>query len=319
MARYFGGECITKDARDIFRRALDIGITHFDLANNYGVPRGSAEINFGRLLSNGFKHYRNEIVIATKAGYQAWDGPCGGGGSRKHMRASLDLSLRRLNIDYVDIFYSHCPDATTPLEETIGALVDAVERGKARYVGLSSYSPELTVQAIKLLREWRVPCIVHQPSYSMLNRWIEAELLDVLADNGVGCVAFAVLAQGLLTNSVMAAPGRSGSERGRRPFGRENLAHAAALNLIAKRRGQSLEQLAIAWALRESRITSVLIGVRNVDQLDELVANVEQLHFSQEELTEIDAHAVNGDINYWQTSYSYAEVTKVRRNAESAI
>jgi L-glyceraldehyde 3-phosphate reductase len=318
MAHHFGGEHVTKDARDIFCRALDTGITHFDLASNYGMPPGSAEINFGRLLSGGFKHYRNEIVIATKAGYQAWKGPYGGGGSRKHIRASIDLSLRRLNIDYVDIFYSHCPDTTTPLEETLGALADTVERGKALYVGLSSYSPELTVQAITLLREWRLPCTIHQPSYSMLNRWIEAELLDVLADNGIGCIAFAVLAQGLLAKSVVTVPGRSGPERRRRPFGSENLARAAALNLIANRRGQTIEQLAIAWALRDPRITSVLIGVRSVDQLNELLASVKQLHFSQEELTEIDAHAVNGHINYWQSPYNYAEVTRAQRNPESS-
>jgi L-glyceraldehyde 3-phosphate reductase len=300
----FGSDRPLDVGRAIVRRAFDLGITHFDLANNYGPPYGSAEINFGRLLREDFRPYRDELVLSTKAGWDMWPGPYGDLGSRKYLLASLDQSLRRMGLDYVDIFYSHRFDPDTPLEETLGALDSAVRQGKALYVGISSYSGPRTREAVEILRRMGTPLLIHQPSYSMLNRWVETELLDVLEEEGVGCIAFSPLAQGLLTDRYLdgvppdsrAAQDKSLSSD---MLSEENLRHVRALNDIAAARGQSLAQLALAWVLRDPRVTSVLIGASSVRQLEQNVAALDRLDLSADELAAIDEHAVEGGINLW--------------------
>jgi L-glyceraldehyde 3-phosphate reductase len=303
----FGDDRPLGVSRAILRRAFDLGITHFDLANNYGPPYGSAEINFGRILNEDFRQLRDELVISTKAGYDMWPGPYGDWGSRKYLLASLDQSLQRMGLDYVDIFYSHRADPETPLEETMGALDAAVRQGKALYVGISSYSPRRTEEAIEILAHLGTPVLIHQPSYSMFNRWIEPELLGVLEREGVGCIAFSPLAQGLLTNKYLdGVPDDSRVRRGLHfsadLITPENLARVNALNEIAQRRGQSLAQLAIAWILRDARVTSALVGASSVAQLEDTVAALNNPDFDDAELAEIDEYAVDGALNIWQQS-----------------
>ena len=303
----FGEDWPLETQRAILRRAFDLGITHFDLANNYGPPPGSAETHFGRFLAEDFAPYRDELVISTKAGYLMWPGPYGEWGSRKYLLASLDQSLKRMGLDYVDIFYSHRFDPNTPLEETMGALASAVSQGKALYVGISSYSAAKTREAVAILRAMDVPCLIHQPSYSMLNRWVEPELLPALEDEGVGCIAFSPLAQGLLTDKYLGdVPDSARVRRAdsfREDFLREeNLRKVRALDAIARRRGQSLAQMALAWVLRDPRVTSVLIGASSVRQLEENVAALDGLSFSDAELEEIDRHATDADVNIWAQS-----------------
>jgi L-glyceraldehyde 3-phosphate reductase len=303
----FGDDRPIETQRAMLRRAFDLGITHFDLANNYGPPYGSAERNFGRLLAEDFRPYRDELIISTKAGYDMWPGPYGQWGSRKYLLASLDQSLRRMGLDYVDIFYSHRFDPETPLEETMGALDAAVRQGKALYVGISSYGPEKTREAAAILKRLGTPCLIHQPSYSMLNRWIEKGLLDVLEEEGIGCIAFSPLAQGLLTDKYLRGiPETSRAAQGKSLPGRhlseENLARIRALNEIAARRGQTLAQMALSWVLRDRRVTSVLIGASSVKQIDDNVAALNAPALSAEELAEIDRYAQEGDINLWARS-----------------
>src|ERR1035437_8005146 len=303
----FGESRPIDDSRAILRRAFDLGITHFDLANNYGPPYGTAELNFGRLLAQDFSRYRDELVISTKAGYDMWPGPYGNWGSRKYLLASLDQSLQRMGLDYVDIFYSHRLDSDTPLEETMGALHTAVRQGKALYAGISSYSAKRTAQAIEILRGLGTPLLIHQPSYSMLNRWIEQELLSLLDEEGVGCIAFSPLAQGLLTDKYLGGIPESSRVRTGVSFSEqlltdENLERVRALNEIAERRGQTLAQLALAWVLRDPRVTSAAIGVSSVDQLENNVAALERLDFDPDELDEIDRYAQDGAINIWAPS-----------------
>ncbi len=305
----FGGADVFETGRAVLRRAFDRGITHFDLANNYGPPYGSAEENFGRWMAMDFRPYRDELVIATKAGYDMWPGPYGIGGSRKYLLASLDQSLKRMGLDYVDIFYSHRVDPTTPLEETMGALVQAYRQGKALYVGISSYSPELTREAEAILRSERVPLLIHQPSYSMLNRWVEQGLLSTLGELGVGCIAFSPLAQGMLTTKYLGgvpedARAARGGSLSANFLSEENLGRIQRLNEIATRRGQTLAQMAIAWVLRDPRVTSALIGARSVEQLDDSLAALANLEFSNEELEEIDRYAEEGGIDIWKRSSS---------------
>ncbi|WP_391345780.1 L-glyceraldehyde 3-phosphate reductase [Azospirillum sp. A23] len=304
----FGGTDVFATGRAVLRRAFDRGVTHFDLANNYGPPPGSAEENFGRILATDFRPYRDEMVISTKAGYEMWPGPYGNWGSRKYLVSSLDQSLKRMGLDYVDIFYSHRVDPRTPLEETMGALDHIVRQGKALYVGISSYSPEMTRRAVGILKQLGTPCLIHQPSYSMLNRWVEGGLLDTLDDLGMGCIAFSPLAQGMLTNKYLggqpadARAAKGGSLRANF-LSPENLERIRALDAIAKRRGQTLAQMAIAWVLRDPRVTSALIGARNVEQLDNSLDALNSLSFSPEELAEIDTHAVaDAGINLWSAS-----------------
>jgi L-glyceraldehyde 3-phosphate reductase len=303
----FGGDRPFETQRAIVRRAFDLGITHFDLANNYGPPYGSAEENFGRILATDLRGYRDELVISTKAGYDMWPGPYGNHGSRKYLLASLDQSLARMGLPYVDIFYSHRVDPDTPLEETMGALDTAVRQGKALYAGISSYSPERTRQAAEILRGLGTPLLIHQPSYSMLNRWIEDGLLDVLGDEGVGCIVFSPLAQGLLTGRYL--DGVPEGSRASRPgsmdrdqLSEETLAKVRALNDLAARRGQSLAQLAVAWTLRDPRVTSALLGASSVAQLEDNVAALGNLAFDDDELAEIDRHATDAGINLWAES-----------------
>jgi L-glyceraldehyde 3-phosphate reductase len=303
----FGDDRPLSDQRAIIRRAFDLGITHFDLANNYGPPPGSAEENFGRILRTDLAGHRDELIISSKAGYDMWPGPYGEWGSRKYLLASLDQSLARMGLDYVDIFYSHRFDPDTPLEETVGALDAAVRQGKALYVGISSYGDERTREAARLLRELGTPLLIHQPSYSMLNRWIEPELLDVLGEEGIGCIVFSPIGQGMLTDKYLGGvPEDSRAAQDgflKRDFlTEENLARVRALDEIAKRRGQALAQMAIAWTLRDARVTSALIGASSVAQLEQNVAALEQLDFSDEELAEIDRHAVDSGINLWAES-----------------
>jgi L-glyceraldehyde 3-phosphate reductase len=305
----FGDDRPLASSRAILRRAFDLGITHFDLANNYGPPYGSAEINFGRIFAEDFRSYRDELVISTKAGYDMWPGPYGEWGSRKYVLGSLDQSLRRMRLEHVDIFYSHRFDPETPLEETMGALHTAVQAGKARYVGISSYGPRRTEEAARILRELGSPLLIHQPSYSMLNRWIEGELLDVLAREGAGAIVFSPLAQGLLTEKYLAGvPEDSRLRRGNyfseQMISDENLARARALNEIAQRRGQTLAQFAVAWVLRDPRVTSALLGASSVTQLEQNVAALERADFDADELGEIDRHAVDSGINIWEASSS---------------
>lgn len=305
----FGDDVPFERQRAILRRAFDLGVTHFDLANNYGPPYGSAERNFGRHLKDDLRPYRDELVISTKAGYDMWPGPYGEWGSRKYLLASLDQSLTRMGLDYVDIFYSHRSDPDTPLEETMGALATAVKSGRALYAGISSYSPERTRQAAQILEDLGVPLLIHQPSYSMLNRWIEEELLDTLGELGVGCIAFSPLAQGMLTDRYLnGIPEGSRASKGRSLdpglLTPTALTHIRALNDIAASRGQSLAQLALAWALRDQRMTSVLIGASSVAQLEANVAAVDNLAFTDDELAAIDRHAVESGINLWKRSSS---------------
>ena len=304
----FGGTDVFETGRAMLRRAFDRGVTHFDLANNYGPPYGSAEENFGRVMATDFAAHRDELVISTKAGWDMWPGPYGDvGGSRKYLIASCDQSLKRMGVDYVDIFYSHRVDPKTPLEETMGALAHLHRQGKALYVGISSYSPELTRQAAAILADYKVPLLIHQPSYSMLNRWVEESLLDTLADLGTGCIAFSPLAQGMLSakylNGVPAdARAAKGGSLGQGLLSDENIARIRALNAIAERRGQTLAQMAIAWVLRDPRVTSALIGARTVEQLDNSLDAVKNLGFSSEELAEIDRHATEGAVDLWKVS-----------------
>jgi len=303
----FGGDHPSEVQRAIIRRAFDLGITHFDLANNYGPPYGSAEQNFGRILASDLAGHRDELVISSKAGYDMWPGPYGIGGSRKYLLASLDQSLRRMGLEYVDIFYSHRFDPETPLEETMGALDTAVRQGKALYVGISSYSARRTQEAAAILRRLGTPLLIHQPSYSMLNRWIEGELLDVLGKEGIGCIVFSPLAQGLLTDRYLA--GVPAGSRASHPgslstdFLREDtLAKVRALNQIAARRGQTLAQLALGWSLRDPRVTSALIGASSVAQLEQNLGALDNLAFSSAELAEIDRYATESGINLWAAS-----------------
>ena len=305
----FGDDRPLATSREIVRRAFDLGITHFDLANNYGPPYGSAEINFGRILAEDLRPYRDELIISTKAGYDMWPGPYGEWGSRKYLLASLDQSLERMGLEYVDIFYSHRFDPETPLEETMSALDAAVRAGKARYVGISSYGPRRTEEAARILRELGTPLLIHQPSYSMLNRWVEEELLDVLQREGAGAIVFSPLAQGLLTGKYLEGiPDDSRVRRGNylteELISDENLRRARALNEIAQRRGQSLAQLAISWVLRDPRVTSALLGASSVQQLEQNVAALRNLNFDPGELEDIDRHAVDGQINIWEESSS---------------
>jgi len=305
----FGGVDSFETGRAVLRRAFDRGVTHFDLANNYGPPAGSSEEQFGHWLDLDFRPYRDELIVSTKAGYLMWPGPYGNLGSRKYILASLDQSLKRMGLDYVDIFYHHRPDPDTPLEESMGALDQAVRSGKALYVGVSSYSPELTREAYRILKAQGTPFVIHQPSYSMLNRWVEDGLLDTLAELGLGCIAFSPLAQGLLTTKYL-----NGVPEGSRAtrsvsfspelITPENIERISALNEIAKARGQTLAQMAIAWVLRNPAVTSALIGARNVEQLDNSLDALNNLQFSGEELRSIDTHATEGGIDLWRNHSS---------------
>ncbi|KVH04664.1 L-glyceraldehyde 3-phosphate reductase [Burkholderia sp. AU18528] len=304
----FGDSTPISTQREILRTAFDLGINHFDLANNYGPPYGSAETNFGRLLKEDFRPYRDELLISTKAGWDMWPGPYGsGGGSRKYVLASLDQSLQRMGLDYVDIFYSHRFDAHTPLEETAGALASAVQQGKALYIGISSYSAAKTREMADLLAQYKVPLLIHQPSYNLLNRWIERDLLGTLDDVGAGSIAFTPLAQGLLTSKYL--NGVPADARVNKPGGgslkqehlsADNLEHVRKLNAIAERRGQSLAQMALAWVLRDGRVTSALIGASRAEQVRENFGALKNLEFSAEELAEIDRYATEGGINLWE-------------------
>ncbi|MCL2781138.1 MAG: L-glyceraldehyde 3-phosphate reductase [Actinomycetia bacterium] len=304
----FGGDRPLETSRAILRRAFDLGVNHFDLANNYGPPYGSAEETFGRVLASDFAPYRDELFISTKAGWDMWPGPYGEFGSRKYLLASLDQSLRRMGLDYVDVFYSHRFDPNTPLEETMGALDAAVRAGKALYAGISSYSSERTAEAARILRELGTPLLIHQPSYSLLNRWIEAGLLATLAEHGAGCIVFSPLAQGLLTakyldgipdDSRMAEANTSLPADMRNA---QNLAHIRALNELARQRGQSLAQMALAWCLRDERVTSVLIGVSSQGQLEECLGALDNLTFTDDELVRIDLYAIDGGVDLWRGS-----------------
>jgi L-glyceraldehyde 3-phosphate reductase len=303
----FGDDMPLENQRAIIRRAFDLGITHIDLANNYGPPPGAAEINFGRILAEDLRPYRDELIISSKAGYDMWPGPYGEWGSRKYLIASLDQSLRRMGLEYVDIFYSHRFDPDTPLEETIGALDAIVRQGKALYAGISSYSAERTAEAIGIARRLGTPILIHQPSYSLLNRWIEPGVLETCDEHGVGIIAFSPLGQGMLTDRYLGGiPEDSRAAQDhflKRDFiNEENMARVQALNAIAERRGQKLAQMAIAWVLRDPRVTSALIGASSVAQLETNVAALDKLDFSDDELAEIDRHAVDAGINIWQES-----------------
>lgn len=304
----FGGRDVFETGRAILQYAFDHGITHFDLANNYGPPYGSAEENFGRVMASDFKAHRDELVISTKAGWDMWPGPYGDvGGSRKYLIASCDQSLKRMGLEYVDIFYSHRVDPETPLEETMGALAHLHRQGKALYVGISSYSPELTQKAAAILKSEGVPLLIHQPSYSMLNRWIEEGLLDTLAELGAGCIAFSPLAQGLLSNKYVngvpadARAAKAGSFN-QRLITDDNIRRIKALNDIAASRGQTLAQMAIAWVLRDPRVTSALVGARTVEQLADTLKSLDNLAFTDQELADIDTYATEGGIDLWKVS-----------------
>ncbi len=303
----FGDASALDNARDMLLKSFDHGITHFDLANNYGPPAGSAEQNFGRILASDLRPYRDELVISTKAGYWMWNGPYGEFGSRKYLTASLDQSLKRMGLEYVDIFYSHRYDPETPLEETMGALDQAVRSGKALYAGISSYGPEKTRAAVAILRDLGTPCLIHQPSYSMLNRWVEGGLLDVLGKEGIGCIAFSPLAQGLLSDKYLkGVPDTSRAAKGvsfrREHLSEANLAHVRELDAIARRRGQSLAQMAISWVLRNPNVTTALIGASRWAQVEECIGALSRLEFSADELSEIDRHALDGKLNLWAKS-----------------
>jgi L-glyceraldehyde 3-phosphate reductase len=308
----FGHVHALESQRALLRKAFDLGITHFDLANNYGPPPGSAEENFGRLLREDFAAYRDELIISTKAGYDMWPGPYGSGGSRKYLLASLDQSLARMGLDYVDIFYSHRVDENTPMEETAAALAQAVQSGKALYIGISSYSTPRTQTMVELLREWKVPLLIHQPSYNLLNRWVDKTgLLDTLDENGVGCIAFTPLAQGLLTGkylngipegSRMQKEGKKVRGLSEKMLTKENLNSLTLLNEMATARGQTMAQMALSWLLKDSRVTSVLIGASRPEQLEENVLALNNLAFTADELAQIDKHVADGELNLWQAS-----------------
>jgi len=303
----FGDTSSQANAREMLLKSFDHGITHFDLANNYGPPYGSAETNFGRVLKEDLAPYRDELIISTKAGYDMWPGPYGEWGSRKYLLASLDQSLRRMGLDYVDIFYSHRFDPDTPLEETIGALATAVNSGKALYVGISSYGPQKTREAVAIARELKLPLVIHQPSYSILNRWVEKELLGVLEQEGVGCIAFSPLAQGLLSTKYLNGvppDSRAAQEHffSKSMLTEANIANVRALNAIAQRRGQSLAQMAIAWVLRKPVVTSALIGASRWEQIEDCLGALRNTQFSKAELDEIDKHAADGGLNIWAQS-----------------
>jgi L-glyceraldehyde 3-phosphate reductase len=303
----FGHDRPLETSRAILRRAFDLGITHFDLANNYGPPYGSAEENFGRLFRSDFVRYRDELIVSTKAGYDMWPGPYGDWGSRKYLLASLDQSLARMGVEYVDIFYSHRFDPETPLEETMGALDTAVRSGKALYAGISSYSAEKTREAAAIMRDLGTPIVIHQPSYSMLNRWIEPDLLDALGDEGIGCIVFSPLAQGMLTDRYVdgiPAGSRASQNTSLSPdlLTEQTLAKIRGLGEIAARRGQKLAQTALAWVLRDARVTSALIGASSVEQLETNVATIDNLDLTADELAEIDRYATESDINLWAAS-----------------
>ncbi|MBS1204872.1 MAG: L-glyceraldehyde 3-phosphate reductase [Proteobacteria bacterium] len=308
----FGHGQARDSQRALLRKAFDLGITHFDLANNYGPPAGSAEENFGRLLRDDFAAYRDEIIISTKAGYDMWPGPYGSGGSRKYLLASLDQSLKRMGVAYVDIFYSHRVDEKTPMEETAAALAQAVKSGKALYVGISSYSTERTQQMAALLREWKIPLLIHQPSYNLLNRWVDKTgLLDTLEDNGVGCIAFTPLAQGLLTGKYLSGiPEGSRMQRESKKvrgltekmLTENNLNSLRLLNEMAQHRGQSMAQMALSWLLKDQRVTSALIGASRPEQIEENVLALNNLTFSEKELAQIDKYVADGELNLWQAS-----------------
>ena len=304
----FGDDRPWETQRDICHRAFDLGVTHFDLANNYGPPYGAAEANFGRILAADLGRYRDELIISTKAGYDMWPGPYGNFGSRKYLLASLDQSLARMGLEYVDIFYSHRVDPDTPVEETVGALASAVQQGKALYVGISSYSSARTREAARLLAELNVPLLIHQPSYSMLNRWLEGDhLLDTLAEVGAGCIAFSPLAQGLLTDRYLhgipqGSRAATGGALAADSITGDRLARVRGLTEVATRRGQTLAQLALVWALRDPRMTSLVIGASSVRQLEDNIAALSNTALSAEELAEIDRHAVDAGINLWKTS-----------------
>ena len=307
----FGEERALEHSRAIVRRAFDLGITHFDLANNYGPPYGSAERVFGEIIARDLRPYRDELIVSTKAGYDMWPGPYGDWGSRKYLLASLDQSLERMGLEYVDIFYSHRADPDTPLEETMGALDTAVRQGKALYAGISSYSAQRTAEAARILRDLGTPLLIHQPSYSLLNRWIEEDLLDVLGDEGVGAIVFSPLAQGMLTTKYLDGipeDSRAAVENGSLSpdlLTDEALAHVRALNAIAQDRGQSLAQMALAWTLRDPRVTSTLIGASSIRQLEENVGALAQSVFTDDELATIDRHAVEAGINLWAPSSAH--------------
>lgn len=304
----FGGTDSFEKARRMIHRAFDLGITHFDLANNYGPPPGSAEHNFGKILHQDLADYRDELIISTKAGYDMWPGPYGSWGSRKYLLASLDQSLKRMNIEYVDIFYSHRFDPETPLEETMAALDTAVRQGKALYAGISSYSAKKTSEAFEILKKMGTPVLIHQPSYSMLNRWIEDKLLKTIAKEGIGCITFSPLAQGMLSDKYLegipesSRAGKAGTFLHPQLITEKNIEHIRALNEIAKRRGQTLAQMALAWNLRQPQVTSVLIGASSPQQIEENVESLQNTHFTADELREIDTYAVEGDVNLWARS-----------------
>ena len=305
----FGDDHPLDTQRAILRRAFDLGVCHFDLANNYGPPYGSAEANFGTILKQDLLPYRDELFLSTKAGWDMWPGPYGDLGSRKYLLASLDQSLTRMGVEYVDVFYSHRPDPATPLEETMGALDTAVRSGKALYAGISSYSPERTAEAARILTGLGTPLLIHQPSYSMLNRWVEDGLLDTLEEVGAGCIAFSPLAQGMLTDKYLNGPEgipsdsrmAEGSSLSRDLLTGQNLTHIRALNEIAQGRGQSLAQLALAWVARDERVSSVLVGASSVRQLEQNIAALDNLDFTAQELVDIDKHAVEGGIDLWRS------------------
>ena len=303
----FGDDRPLEVQRAILRRAFDLGVTHFDLANNYGPPYGAAEINFGRLMKEDFRPYRDELIISTKAGYDMWPGPYGDHGSRKYLLASLDQSLARMGLDYVDIFYSHRFDPDTPLAETMGALHTAVQSGRALYAGISSYSAARTAEAATIMRGLGTPLLIHQPSYSMLNRWIEQGLLDVLEREGMGCIAFSPLAQGVLTGKYLTGvpEGSRATQHGSLTsdqLSEETLRHVQALAEVARGRGQTLAQMAISWVLRDRRVTSALLGASSVTQLEENLAATAKTEFSAEEIAEIDPNAVDAGLNIWAAS-----------------
>jgi L-glyceraldehyde 3-phosphate reductase len=303
----FGDSSSLANAREMVLKSFDHGITHFDLANNYGPPPGAAERNFGRILKEDLAPYRDELIISTKAGYDMWPGPYGEWGSRKYLLASLNQSLARMGLDYVDIFYSHRFDPDTPLEETIGALATAVHSGKALYVGISSYGPQKTREAVAIARDMKLPLVIHQPSYSILNRWVEKELLGVLETEGVGCIGFSPLAQGLLSNKYLngiPADSRAAQNHffNKNMLTESNLANVRALNAVAQRRGQSLAQMAIAWVLRKPAVTSALIGASRWQQIEDCLGALRNTQFSKSELDEIDKHAADGDLNIWAQS-----------------
>lgn len=304
----FGGVDAYENARKMIQRSFDLGITHFDLANNYGPPPGSAEENFGKILKQDLAAYRDELIISSKAGYLMWPGPYGEWGSRKNLLSSLNQSLKRMDLDYVDIFYSHRFDPDTPLEETMGALDTAVKQGKALYAGISSYSAKKTAEAVSILKAMGTPMLIHQPSYSMLNRWVEDGLLKTLEDEGVGCITFSPLAQGMLSDRYLgeipegSRAAKSGTALSKKLLTTENLEHIRSLNNIAKGRGQSLAQMALAWNLHRPQTTSVLIGASSVGQIEENVGALKNLEFSDVELKEIDKYALEGNLNLWATS-----------------